>query len=84
MTNHRQTSFRILDDAIRNNGGTECQQLPDVFYPEDIFERDGKRLAEMTAKAVCARCPIIEACRNYALETGEVYGVWGGLLASER
>lgn len=84
MTTHRQSPHQVLDDAIKNNGGTECQQLPDVFYPEDIFERDGKKLAEITAKEVCSRCPIIVQCQQYAIATGEAYGVWGGLLASER
>lgn len=84
MSNRRQSAHQILDDAIKNNGGTECQQLPDVFFPEDLFAHEDRKLVELTAKDVCSRCPIISECRNFALETGEVYGVWGGLLASER
>lgn len=36
------------------------------------------------AKAVCARCPVIEECLREALERGEQHGVWGGLMADER
>ena len=84
MTNRRQSAHQVLDDAIKNNGGTECQQLPEVFYPEDILDHVERRLAEITAKTVCGRCPIVFECQRYALETGEAFGVWGGLLASER
>ena len=53
------------------------------FHPEG--ERGPSRAArEAAAKAVCARCPVAEPCRRYALETRETYGVWGGLSESER
>jgi WhiB family redox-sensing transcriptional regulator len=37
-----------------------------------------------TAKAYCHRCPVIEACLEWALDTGESVGVWGGLTEHER
>ncbi len=37
-----------------------------------------------SAKAICARCPVREQCQAYALETGEMFGVWGGTTAKER
>jgi WhiB family redox-sensing transcriptional regulator len=36
------------------------------------------------AKEVCASCPVIDACRQHALEVQEQYGVWGGLSEEER
>ena len=39
---------------------------------------------EEAAKALCARCPVIEQCREHALAVQEPYGVWGGLSESER
>ena len=36
------------------------------------------------AKAVCARCTVTEVCLQYALETGQDSGVWGGLSEDER
>ncbi|SDT64673.1 WhiB family transcriptional regulator, redox-sensing transcriptional regulator [Streptomyces sp. TLI_053] len=39
---------------------------------------------EEQAKQVCARCPVLLACREHALAQPEPYGVWGGLTAAER
>jgi WhiB family redox-sensing transcriptional regulator len=36
------------------------------------------------ARRLCEGCPVLEACRNYALEAGEEYGVWGGLCEVDR
>lgn len=38
------------------------------------------------AKAVCAGCPLVTECREWALSqpTAYVYGVWGGLCETER
>jgi WhiB family redox-sensing transcriptional regulator len=36
------------------------------------------------AKQICARCPVIETCRQHALQAHESYGVWGGLSEEER
>ncbi|MFF6905982.1 WhiB family transcriptional regulator [Streptomyces sp. NPDC012389] len=48
-------------------------------------EPTAARLArEEAAKRVCARCPVMVACREHALMQPEPYGVWGGLTAAER
>ncbi len=39
---------------------------------------------EEEAKAVCRDCPVIAQCRQYAVDTREPYGVWGGLSPHER
>lgn len=49
----------------------------DVFY-------DGETLSEVAAKAICADCPVIEECRDYAVAANEPHGIWGGLSPSER
>ena len=36
------------------------------------------------AKAVCAECPVSDACRRHALSVQEPYGVWGGLSEDDR
>jgi len=50
---------------------------PEIFHPSD--EDDGAE-----AKAICAECPVREACLEYALTTREKEGVWGGMTARER
>ena len=57
---------------------------PEVFFPTArpntvIYERE---LAQ--AKAVCAVCPVRAECLEWAVETGQDYGVWGGLDPAER
>lgn len=50
---------------------------PDVFYPS--FPDD-----EAAAKAICDRCDARGACLEYALNTNESEGIWGGLNERER
>jgi len=53
------------------------------FHPQG--ERGStRRDREAEAKAVCQRCPVIDACRRHALQVAEPYGVWGGLSEEER
>lgn len=56
-----------------------------VFFGPNGFEskRDRSR-REAAAKSICARCPVITACRDYAMRTNEAFGVWGGLGEAER
>ena len=50
---------------------------PDTFYPATDEEAE-------EAKAVCATCPVRQACLEYALANRERDGVWGGLTERER
>jgi WhiB family redox-sensing transcriptional regulator len=55
-----------------------CKDDPDAMYP-------GSSDAEIDdAKAVCGNCPVIQQCRQWALETREPFGVWGGMSEAER
>lgn len=51
---------------------------PEVFFP--VSEED-ERVGQ--AKAICAGCPVVESCLQFALRTG-VEGVWGGTTDQER
>lgn len=50
--------------------------------PEIFFIHQGESAAP--AKAICATCPVIEACRDFALTNRERVGIWGGMSAHER
>ncbi|MCA1692194.1 MAG: WhiB family transcriptional regulator [Actinobacteria bacterium] len=55
-----------------------CRGLdPDVFFPASDDEAG-------VAKAVCETCPVREECLEYALETRQEDGIWGGLTETER
>ena len=62
-----------------------CRELPSemFFLPEG--ERGPRRKnRESVAKAVCASCPVLAACREQALRLAEPYGIWGGLSEDDR
>jgi WhiB family redox-sensing transcriptional regulator len=53
------------------------------FGPEKERIRD-REAREGAAKRVCATCPVLRECRNHALQTPELFGVWGGLSETDR
>ena len=55
---------------------------PELFFP---VGNTGPAVDQIEkAKTVCARCTVTEICLQYALETGQDSGVWGGLSEDER
>ena len=57
----------------------------ELFYAPNYFETQGaKKAREAQAKLICRGCPVLDECREYALETVEEHGVWGGLNERER
>lgn len=59
-----------------------CSGYPNtLFFPTSDVVDDG---AVERAKAVCAVCPVIEDCLEYALETNQRAGIWGGTSEQER
>ncbi len=56
-----------------------CAQTdPEAFFPER-----GHATAR-AAKRICAACPVITACRQYAVANNLQHGVWGGTTERER
>lgn len=49
----------------------------EIFYP--LCDSEVWR-----AKAVCAACPVLQACLDHALRHREDFGVWGGATEHER
>ena len=57
-------------------------ESPELFFP---IGNTGPALDQIEeAKAVCARCEVVEACLSWAVEGGQDAGVWGGLSEEER
>ncbi len=55
-----------------------CRGLePGIFYPDDGDEA-------LEAKSVCAECSVRVACLEFALQSREKSGVWGGATERER
>jgi WhiB family transcriptional regulator, redox-sensing transcriptional regulator len=55
---------------------------PELFFP--IGTTGPAALQVEEAKAVCRRCPVVTDCLQWALDTGQDAGVWGGLSEDER
>lgn len=63
---------------IPDLAGALCAQVdPELFFPE-------KGGSTREAKRICRRCPIRDACLEYALVNGERFGIWGGQSERER
>jgi WhiB family transcriptional regulator, redox-sensing transcriptional regulator len=60
-----------------------CQSVdPELFFPVSFAGRSLEQVAE--AKAVCARCVVQRQCLAFAMQTRQMYGIWGGLTEEER
>ena len=58
-------------DALCRGGGNE------PFFPS-------RGVSAQAAREMCARCPAVMACLEYALADPSLEGVWGGHTANER
>lgn len=67
----------MKDGACRQND-------PELFHHPSAERGISRSRREMAAKAICNVCPVIEECREYAIEHNESYGTWGGLSESDR
>jgi WhiB family redox-sensing transcriptional regulator len=55
-----------------------------LFFAPDAERARARTHRIRAAKAVCEQCPALTACRTYAVEAGEPFGIWGGLTEDER
>ena len=60
-----------------------CRDVdPELFFP---IGNTGPALLQIDeAKQVCQRCAVMDSCLQWALESGQDSGVWGGLSEDER
>ncbi|HAX82922.1 MAG TPA: transcriptional regulator [Actinobacteria bacterium] len=49
----------------------------DLFFPE-------RGASTRAAKAICRECGVRAACLEFAITTGEKFGIWGGMSERER
>lgn len=55
---------------------------PETFFPNGTT---GPALAQIAAaQAICQTCPVTAECLDWAIETGQDNGIWGGLTEDER
>jgi hypothetical protein len=74
-----------LVEAIEDAGGVECEEVPDIFFPEDLNtpgQNHMRILATDTAREICMRCPVMAKCLKVGMF--EDYGIWGGTTPEQR
>ena len=65
--------------------GAACKGADaDLFFGPDAEFVTARQQREAAARAICARCPALDACLAYALDTRQEYGIWGGANEAER
>ncbi len=47
-----------------------------------FFPSQGESISE--AKEICASCPVRVECADYALASGQRFGIWGGTTERDR
>lgn len=50
---------------------------PDLFFPQPGADTS-------YARSICRVCPVRTQCLEYALESGQKHGIWGGMTESQR
>ncbi|MFF0092755.1 WhiB family transcriptional regulator [Streptomyces canus] len=61
---------------------TPCKERPELFV--DSSRTTPLKETTNAAKALCARCPVRQACTDYAIDNDYRDGIWGGLTVDER
>ncbi|MBW1603564.1 WhiB family transcriptional regulator [Streptomyces sp. JJ66] len=66
----------------RHHAVCRAVEDPELFFP---LGNTGLALLQLEeAKTFCRSCPVQEMCLQWALETRQDFGVWGGLSEDER
>lgn len=88
-----------MTTAARHNRGVPDRGVPPVvryadiactpddnddFYPEDRRGRRRRGKDDAAAKRICRRCPHVQECLAWAVETRQQSGIWGGKNPRER
>ncbi|MGI8685011.1 MAG: WhiB family transcriptional regulator [Acidimicrobiales bacterium] len=81
VTNAAPTSTDGRDVQWRGRAACLASD-PVLFFP---VGSSGAAIEEIQrAKVVCRSCPVREQCLEYALETNQESGIWGGTSEDER
>lgn len=57
---------------------------PGTFFYLDNERGEARGNRVRAAKLICRNCPVRSRCLEYALDSREHHGVWGGLTEEER
>lgn len=81
MTSRSEPGYHAEPDEADRRWQTDAGCLdhdPELFFAKE--DTDGA--AE--ALAICKACPVVDDCLEFALDTRQDYGVWGGMTENNR
>jgi WhiB family redox-sensing transcriptional regulator len=82
-TDTRRVTTRATQPTTDWLSNGPCREEdPELFFPVGESKESRRQAAE--AKAVCRRCPAVDACLQWALENRQDVGVLGGMSEKER
>ena len=74
----RMSEHTLEDDPMAWSLYASCDTAdPDLFFP-------GPRADTSYARSVCRACPVRRQCLDYALESKQKFGIWGGMTEAQR
>ncbi len=71
---------------LKNKGACK-DEYSEIFFVQGEQNRSPNKrdlVVIEEARSVCRRCPVREECLAYAFDSGEEWGIWGGLTSAER
>lgn len=75
---------------IREDTALCAETDPELFFLQDDYDvvnpyRTKSSYPDLAAaKKICARCPLVAACLEYAIKEDIAHGIWGGATPKER
>ena len=73
----------IFSGPLAWTADAACQGRTELFFAPAGERPEAREVREGKARAVCAICPVVRECRDWARENRE-YGFWGGESEEER
>ena len=55
---------------------------PNLFFPVENGYAAVRQM--MKAQQICAQCGVRRECLDFAMETGQTHGIWGGTTPEQR
>ncbi|MQA79547.1 MAG: WhiB family transcriptional regulator [Streptosporangiales bacterium] len=74
-----------MSASARWSDSAACSTVSaDLFFDSEGETREGREIRERAAKAVCAGCPALAVCLDFAVDRPGLHGLWGGMNGRER
>lgn len=75
-----ETETKVQMTFDPSEGACAKTDNPELFFPAGV----NWQIQAREAKEVCATCPMVKQCMDFALANGIGNGIWGGTTGAER